>query len=60
MGLGSTFQTSIIQFSLSDSMPGYWASNQRNPTLNGPLNKEIAAHEWQQKVKHVMMELNSR
>ena len=24
------------------------------------LNKEIPVHEWQQKVKHVMKELNSR
>ena len=59
MGLGSSFQTSAIQCSSSDSMSGCKASD-KNYRLKTALNEEIAVHEWQQKVKHVMKELNSQ
>ena len=54
MGLGSSCQTSGIQFSSSDLM--LWTKKYRKTALN----EEIDVHEWQQKVKHVMKELNSR
>ena len=63
LDLGSTcsFRTFGIQFSSSDLMPGYEASEEKTMENRGKLalNEEIPVHEWQRKVKHVMKELNS-
>ena len=39
-------------------MPGYQASEKNYGKT--ALNEEVPVHEWQQKGKHVMKELNSR
>ena len=55
IGMGSSFD---FQFPLSDLEPGYYALEKNyGKTV---LNEEVPVHEWQQKVKHVMKELNSR
>ena len=53
MDLGST---SGVQFSLSDLMGGYLASEKLNNENyeKTALNEDIPVHEWQPKVKHVI------
>ena len=58
MGLGSSFQTYSIPFSSSDlCLVTSFGEKTMEKTA---LNKEMPVHEWQQKVKHVMKESNSR
>ena len=58
MGLGSSFLTPSISFLVQFNA---WSLSFGEKNYgNTALNKEIAANEWQQKVKHAMKELNSR
>ena len=55
MGLGSSFETTGVQFFSSDLMPRYEVSDKHNNGKYGKiaLNEEIRVREWQQKVKRV-------
>ena len=54
IGLGSSFRLPVSSF---PHLSQYLVTKLRTT----PLNEEIAVHElWQQKVKHIMKELNSR
>ena len=59
MGLGSRFRLPVSSFPLRFNA---WllSFRQKNYNRKTALNEEIAVYEWQQKVKRVMKELNSR